>query len=555
MMNHQVYFAFSLVSLLVAGSVSGQIAFFDASIEAGTKIDTFVNTNGHSLGVNWIDYNNDLWPDLFAVNGHGELPHLYRNNGDGTFTKVDELLPKLPNVVMTQSIFADFDNDGDSDIYIVTDNPNWNGMMGQNVPDGPANLLLKNMWVENGGRVVEGQPLFVEVAATALIQNLVVPRPVELSTVSSIGATLPGYRSFTGGWLDYDRDGWVDIYVGNLAPTHNNGNNAANKNFLYRNLGNGTFEDVTMATGLESGDGSTNRPTLAFIAAHMDNDLWPDLYAVNVLYDAPGHFDLFFKNTGLGGFIDFTNQSPGLGETSYAGMGVDVADINLDGNWDIYISDLFSHLPGVGNTLNMGIGDGLFQPNSAMEAGVAASNSWGVNFFDADHDCYEDLFVVEMNNQPGLMYRNNGDGTFQDVSDQAGIVFPTLAARGSAIADYDRDGDLDIAFITTAGIVLYRNDTTNIGNWLQLKLHGTTSNADAIGALVRVWLNDPISGPRTLMRQIKGGSSGHGQDDLVVHFGVGDAKMINRVVIQWPSGKSKIMLAVPVNQLLEITEQ
>ena len=153
-----------LVGVLCPLVAFAQVQFTDVASQAGIAGDTYTSRTTHGLGVNWIDYDKDGWPDLFAVNGWNSAgPQLFRNEGDGTFSDQDALLPVLPNAEMMGSVYADYDNDGDSDIYIFTDNNN--GPVGPYA--GPANILLQNQWVENGNQVISGQPLFVDVAIAA----------------------------------------------------------------------------------------------------------------------------------------------------------------------------------------------------------------------------------------------------------------------------------------------------------------------------------------------------------------------------------------------------
>ncbi len=531
------------ILLFLVTSLSAQVRFTDVSLEAGVGEDFYNAPTNHSLGVNWIDYDNDDLPDLFLVNGgRGFTPHLYRNNGDGTFSNVDSLLPVFDdNVDMSGSVFADYDNDGDQDLYIFTDNQQWATVTGLHEEDGPANFLLKNLWVENGGRTVPGKALFEEVAAAAGVTDLADP-PL---------GPLPGMRSKTGGWVDYDRDGCVDLYVGHIVFGITSGD-IANRDRLYRNRCDGTFEDVTVQSQLDSGAALSYRQTLAFIAAHLDGDLQPDLYVVNVS-DQPLVFrDFLFLNNGDGTFENAADRSPGLGDDSQAGMGVDVADIDLDGDWDFYLSDLFNtpdDARPIGNVLYKGNGDGTFADNSALEDGVQGDQSWGVNFLDVDHDGYEDLFVVTMQGVPHcFLYINNGDGTFTDVSSD--VPMPTVAGRGSAFADFDGDGDLDLAAIAQSDVLkLFRNDTTPLGNWLRVRLRATQSNRSAIGSLIKV-----TAGPLNMMRQIKGGSSAHSQDELVMHFGLAQEATVDRIEVFWPSGVTDALTGVSPNQVLTIVE-
>ncbi len=214
------------------------IRFTDVAAAAGVGADRFFASSTHSLGVNWIDVDADGWPDLFAVGGDpGYPPRLYRNLGDGRFEAAHHLIPELPDYEMSGSVFADYDNDGDADIYLYTDNVQW-ALHGENVPDGPPNLLLRNLLVENGGRVPARRPLFEEVAAAAGVDDL----------AAAPYGPLPGHRSKAASWLDYDRDGCVDLYVSHLVI--NSAGTAATRDRLYRNGCDGTFTDATGAAGL-----------------------------------------------------------------------------------------------------------------------------------------------------------------------------------------------------------------------------------------------------------------------------------------------------------------
>ena len=521
----------ALVSLGTTEKTQAQIAFNDVAITAGIGTEFYSGDTGHGGGLIWLDYNNDGWPDLFMVNGVGFDCHFFRNEGDGTFSNQDALLPFIdPSLELTHANYADYDNDGDVDIYVTLA---WRTIG----PDGPANLLLKNLWMENGGGTIPGQPLFVDVAAAAGVDNLASP-PL---------GPLPGYGNFTAGWVDYDRDGCVDLFVGGMA--FEGSTQVTNTNTLYHNECDGTFTDVTVAAGLTAGGTDWLRPTLAFVAGHLNHDLWPDLYVVNAHDASPYHHDLIFINDGDGTFTEVATAMPGIGDDSGAGMGVDFADIDLDGDWDIYISDLVDPLnePVVeGNVLYLNNGDGTWNENSAPAAGVASKGSWGVTFFDADHDAYEDLFVAVMGDHE--LHQNNRNGTFTDISAAAGMG--NGGGRASAFADFDADGDLDIAVMNMFGVVnLYENVSTGIGNYLQFKLDATTSNRSAIGTLVRL-----TEGNRTLMRQMKGGVSAHAQDEALIHFGVNNRSLIDLVKVFWPSGTVQKLNNVVANQRITFTE-
>ncbi len=526
-----------------AGTADTPIRFTEVAVAAGAGDDRFFSRSTHSLGVNWIDVDADGWPDLFAVGGDPDYPpRLYRNLSGGRFEAAHHLLPELPPYEMSGSVFADYDNDGDPDIYVYTDNVEWS-LHGENLPDGPPNLLLRNLLAENGATIPAGGPLFVEAAAAAGVDDL---------AATPYGA-LPGHRSKAASWLDYDRDGCVDLYVAHLVI--NAAGSAANRDRLYRNDCDGTFTDATEAAGLYQGI-TAYRGALLVLGAHLNDDLWPDLYVVNVAGDyanRSSHVDQIHRNAG-GSFTQVFRDWPWIGDDAQAGMGIDTADVDGNGTWDLYVSDLNSGGTPLeeqpwGNVLYLGHPRGSFADNAAERAGVAGDDSWGVNFFDADHDGDEDLFVAAMaGSRIDLFFANRGDGTFRNVAAQAGVRVPD--GRGSAIADYDRDGDVDVAVVNQNGsLQLFRNDTARQGAALQLDLTGTDSNRSAIGAVVKVH-----AGGRVLMRQVKGGSSGHSQNSLAVHVGLGGESHADMVEVYWPAGGVVRWEGQPAGQRLRLVE-
>ena len=515
-----------------------QIAFTNVADVAGLDQESYTSSNNHALGVIWIDFNEDGWPDLFATNGYNNSNHLYQNNGDGTFTLVDNYLPPLPNYEYMGAVFGDYDNDGDSDIYLFTDHEILLQALPENPTDGPPNILLQNQWIENGGAVSE--PLFLDVTAAAGVEDLADDPPVE---------GYQGNRAPTGSFLDYDRDGHLDLYIGHWGTGHEGEPTLGDR--LYRNLGDGTFEDVTEAAGIRAGPEPEDfRSALAVIGGHLDQNFWPDIYVGNVKFVPPAAMDYIYRNGADGTFTDVIAESPGVGDDSNAAMGITLGDIDLDGDWDVYISDLGSGVPPQGNPLYLNNGDGTFADNSADLAGVTGANSWGVNFIDADHDGYEDLYVGTMGSGgDDLFYRNLKNGTFQDISATSGIAFGG-SNRGSALADYDADGDLDLACTYQNGVLrLFRNDTNNAGHWIQIRLEARHSNADAIGTLVRL-----ETAKRQLQRQVLGGTSSHSQDQLPVHFGLYTDTTAETIDIQWPSGIWDMLTNVAGDRLITVYE-
>ncbi len=546
-----------LFVLAAARAAGAQVLFTNVATSAGVGGQPYFALTVHGLGAACIDVNRDGWPDLFCVNGKGSPSHLYLNQGNGTFVVRDDLLPPLPDVEKPGAIFADYDNDGDEDIYVYTDHYilELTGQPEPNPQDGPPNLLLKNRWIELGATLPPaGQPLFEEVAAAAGVDDLpAAPFP------SITGTNYPGYRAVTASWLDYDRDGWVDLYVGHWACANTHAE--SNWNRLFRNQGDGTFAEATLAAGLHGpGDSVGLRPTLVVAGGHFDQDLWPDLYVGNISCSPNEplslHLDVYYRNTGLGTFVDATSESPGLGDDAGAAMGIAVGDIENDGDWDVYITDILEQsvdAPPPGNPLYLGNGNGTFQDNSAPAAGVAGNSSWPTNFFDADDDGDEDLFMGSMGSVQPLnkFWVNDGAGSFTDVSAASGVQDPTKFSKGSAVFDYDRDGDLDLVLSNGAfnKMSLLRNDSPDGNHWLGVKLEASVSNRSAIGTVVKARV-----GSQTMMRQVLGGSSAHSQDELVPHFGLGSATVVDSLEVFWPSGLVTHLSNVAADQYVTVTE-
>ena len=553
-MNPRICSVVACIAISAPGA-SAQLHFTDQAVNAGLGSQVHKSNNGHSLGVLWIDVNNDTWVDIFACNGKNLNAHLYLNDQDGTFTRRDDLLPPLANLEHSGAVYADYDNDGDSDIYLYCDHEinELNGVPNPNPPDGPPNSLLKNLWVESGNQLPASGPLFVDVATAAGVDDLA-PSP--------FGPTYSGYRSIAASFIDYDRDGHVDLYMAHWGCGQIDQPSIWDR--FFHNNGDGTFTDRTVEVGLvPPTDTERLRLALAMIGGHMDRDLWPDLYVANVhcepaiIYD---HRDLFFRNVGDGTFVDATAESGGLGDDTRAPMGCTLGDPDNDGDWDLYMSDInkpsTDALP-VGNPLYLSNGDGTWNDNTADIAGVVDDTSWPVNFFDVDQDGFEDLFVGtttgEVVNAKNIIYENNQDGTF---TMHLGLVGGVLGfgARGSAIADYDKDGDIDLlvvnnAFTSGDPLELYRNDTPNQGHWLQIGFTATESNRSAIGTLVKIRVGNQI-----MMRQVLGGSSAHSQDSLLVHFGLGAATVVDEIDVFWPSGIVNNLLNVAADQVINVVE-
>jgi len=472
--------------------------------------DTFTTGNTRTGGCCWIDYNGDYWPDLFITNGSGSEHLLYRNDGDGTFTNVSFLVLK-PDILLEDAgaLFGDLDNDGDEDLLVIVDDPVFDPL-GPNPVEGGPNLLYVN----------QGDGTFVE---DGLAAGIVDPL---------------GRRNITGALGDIDRDGWLDAFLARWAPDNEAG--LVMDDRVLKNAGDGTFVDATAETRVDS----YGRQTLACQLMDFDVDGWPDLYVacVGPTMDEPDSNDILYQNCNDGVmFCDVTGDPHVIGDDARSAAGVDVGDVDNDGDLDVYVTDG----PGggtvpSGNVLYLANGDGTFADDSCDVAGVCADSSWPCTFLDVDLDGWVDLFVgtTEAGSRD-YVFHNNGDGTFGEFRNRAILG---NEARGAAAADYDGDGDVDL-FIQNLNSpsALYRNDTGTDRHWIELKLVGTASNRSAIGAIVRV-----TAGGTTQTRLVTGGDGAHSQSELAVHFGVGEARAVD-VAVDWPSGAQQAFAEVPVD--------
>ena len=469
-------------------------------------------------GCAFIDYDNDGWLDILIANGmdwpghfrqHSTLK-LYRNNRNGTFTDVTAASGLNVEMYAMGLAIADYDNDGWPDIYVTC--------VGQN-------RLFRN----NKGRFSD------------------------VSNQSGLGSRV-GF-STSALWFDYDRDGMLDLFVCNYvkwSPEHDVFCAADGRNksyctpeayrgstcWLFRNKGNGTFEDVTAKSGIFD---STSK-SLGVAMFDYDRDGWLDLLVANdtqpnKLYR--NNRDGTFSETGVRAGVAFSEDGK-----ARAGMGVDVADFENSGLAGIAITNFDNEM--------MALHKGGTLADVAVKSGVGAASrnslGFGCLFADLDLDGWLDLVAVNghidstaRNLRPGAVYAqaphvflNEGKGLrFRDVATEVGFGTARVA-RGLACGDFDRDGDVDLLVTTNQGpALLYRNDVSNGNRSLRLHLTGTKSNRDAIGTLVRLFTPD---GQQT--RMVKTGSSYLSQSELTLTFGIGRRDTADRMVVEWPSGRT-----------------
>ena len=511
-------------------------------VQDSTQTDQKYYLETMGTGVGWIDYDQDGLMDLYFVQSaatdaykpaHPLRSALYHNNGDGTFTDVTEKAGVGGEGHYGQGVaVGDFDNDGYPDLYVTG--------------YGRAILYHNN-----------GNGTFTDVTAKA-------------------GVADEGNWSTSAGWFDYDKDGWLDLVVTNYidwTPKNNlwcgerrpgyrsycNPNNyRGQRTKIYHNNHDGTFTDVSDKSGV----GKPESKGMGVVLADFNNDGWPDIAIANDTWP-----NFLFLNNHDGTFRDVSLIS-GLAASEdgryEAGMGIDAADVDGDGWLDVYITHLDFEL----NRLYHNNGDETFTDvtyksgigNKAMLlSGVAAK------FIDYDNDGWTD--IVQLNGamldnvnlyheeisykEPLLMYRNTGKGHFEKVSDSLGPDFQRpVAGRGLATADFDNDGDIDIAINNRGDYPeLLRNDGGNANHWLEVLLIGTKSNRDGIGSVLKLTSEGFVH-----VEQSEGGSSYMSASDPRIHFGLGKRTKIDSLVITWPSGHVDKLTDVPIDKIIAVKE-
>lgn len=529
------------------------VSFTDIAINAGLSEATIyggvaakkyiIETNGS--GVAFFDYDNDGWMDIFIMSGtrlegfkKGEEPtnRLYHNNKNGTFTDVTDNANLRRTGWASGVAVGDYDNDGFEDLFLTY----W----GQNA-------LYRN----------NGNGKFTDTTEKSKLKTN--------ETRWGSGAT----------FIDYDRDGDLDLFVANYlifdiakVPEAGKGANCVWKgipvncgpkglptdtNLFYQNNGDGTFSDVSVNSGVAK---VTGRYSMTAIVTDYNSDGWPDIY---VACDSTA--STLYRNNKNGTFTDVSLESG----TAYsedgnaqAGMGVSIGDYDGDGLTDIFKTHFADDLP----ILYRNSGREYFEDASRL-AGFDHTRhvQWGTGFADFDNDGWVDILTVTGNvypeiekifkeypyRGPRLVYQNLGNGRFKDFTAQAGSgVAETKSSRGSAYGDFDNDGDIDIVVMNmNEPPSLLRNDLRSTNNWLTIKLTGTKSNRSAIGA--RVTLKN---GTRMQTREVTSQSSYYSHNDLRVHFGLGVNHATETIEIRWPNGNVETIKNISANQFISIKE-
>ena len=530
------------------------VSFVDVAAEAGLRMKfTYGNETrkkyvieANGSGAAFLDYDNDGLPDIFLVNGSrlegfpkaaAPTNYLYRNEGKGRFRDVtrDAGLDRAGwgNGVCA----ADVDNDGNLDLYVTY----WG-----------SNVLYRN----------NGNSTFSDVTARA-------------------GVGGPGSEWSTGcTFLDYDRDGHVDLLVTRYID-FTPGKTPMPGQFpfctwkgspvycgprglpfggatLYHNRGDGTFEDVSIHSGIRK---AKDFYAFTAVAADLDGDGWTDIY---IACDSTP--SLYFRNNRDGTFREIGTEA-GVAYSEHggeqAGMAVSVSDFDNDGRLDILKTNFTGDYPNLYRSFRKG-----FFNDVSVKAGLGVNPSyivWGTGLVDLDNDGWKDILQVtghvypevqsidrtEPYKTPRLVYRNLGNGRFEDVSAMAGPgVAQAYSSRGAAFGDFDNDGDIDVVVMNMhEAPSLLRNDLKGANHWFKVKLQGTKSNRAAIGATV-VLRAGKLSQTEPVLSQ----SSFLSHNDLRLHFGLGDAARVDGITVRWPSGDVEEFPGAPADGLALLVE-
>ena len=520
-------------------TATAKIRLEDASDKAGIRFTHSFGSRqlgslleGTGAGCVWIDYNNSGLPSLYVVNGRPlddsihpyplkEKPsppphnHLYRNDGNGHFTDVTEQAGLDPDMYAVAVAAADYDNDGYQDLLVT----------------GYGKVVLYHN---------DGNGHFTDVTAKAGIK-------ADRWAISST-------------WLDYDKDGCVDLFVGRYVkfdPKYRNYYAADNypgpldyagdTNLLFHNNCNGTFTDVSEKSGLSAFVGRT----MGVTAADFDNDGWDDIYVAN---DRTENF--LFRNKHDGTFEEVANDTGtafGQNGEATSSMGPVFTDFEGRGILDLWVTDghynRFLRNTGKEGFEDIGASNGISQANAQYV-------SWGTGVYDFDNDGNPDILIfhgglIHLIPQEHTLFRGLGNGKFEDISEQAGDVLNVrTVARGACFADYDNDGKVD-AYLVNLGApgTLLHNVSPDGGHWIAVKLVGSKSNRDGIGARLEV-----MAGSKRWTAERVAGSGYLSQDDARVHFGLGAVTQVDKITIHWPDGRDQVVDKPALDRVITVEE-
>lgn len=536
-----------------------KVTFSDITVESGIRFKHFVGERTIQLpedmgsGAAWGDYDNDGWEDLYLSNFSGSMDlaeealqnsaahsQLYHNNQDGTFTEVSVQAGVNLRALANACAWGDYDNDGYLDLFVSSYGKNYlyhNNGDGTFIEAGQNTGISKyeNYWagVTWGDYDLDGNP------------DIYVCGYVDYQSSASRGAT-----------LQYNAEVPASINPSSFKPI---------RNLLFHNNGNGTFSEVAEKAGV----GNEAGRSLAAAWCDFDEDGLPDLYVANDVSD-----NALFRNNGDGTFDDVSYTSF---VADYRGaMGIGTGDWDNDGDFDMFITHwiaqenaLYSNLMSQLNTKDISASNRIKFMDEADRYGLGQIAlefiGFGTFFFDYDNDGKLDIFItngstfqkrdkpkelIPMKDQ--LLWNRGSKEGFFDLSSVSGSYFTeSFVGRGAAYADYDNDGDLDVVVINNQGPAkLLRNDGGNKQNWIKLKLKKNHSNTFALGTKIRL-----VSGQTEQIRQVGSQGSYLSQNSLIQHFGLGEYSTVDTLEVTWPGGKRLIKHHLKTKQLITLTEE
>ena len=461
-----------------------------------TKVTSgaIVNDAAYTEGVYWFDYNNDGLLDMFAANITNQNNILFRNDGSGNFTKITTGALVNDGGFSYGASIGDYNNDGFPDIFVV---------------NGGSSASQNNFFYTNNG-----DGTFTKVTTGTF--------------VNEIG------NSWGSSSVDYDKDGKLDIYTANYNRN----------NFLYKGNGDGSFTKISAGAIVNDGGNSLNCAW-----GDYDNDGYPDVFVANANFTT-GENNFLYKNNGDGTFTKITTGS--IVNDGGNSTGASWGDYDNDGDLDLFVTNYFTE----NNFLYRNEGGGVFTKITTgqivNDGGASVGSAWG----DYDNDGDLDLFVSNDNDQNEFLYDNNGNGTFTKIT-TGDIVNSGGRTNGATWGDYDLDGDIDLYAANGNQPVqqnnfLFRNNGTP-NNWINIYCKGVISNRSAIGT--RVIASALINGVRIKQtREISGQTGYNAQNSLNVELGLGNAAVIDTIIIKWPSGVTDVYLNVAGNRFITAVE-
>ncbi len=450
------------------------------------------NEGEYGGGVSFVDFDQDGWDDItFCQNNQN--PRFYRNLG-GSFLLQPYI--NMQGLEMKSLNWVDYDNDGDLDIFAT-------------YLDAPFRLFRNN-----------GNMQFTDI------------------TIAS-GFPLTNYRTFGSSWGDYDRDGYLDVYISNYNGTGQG--DPTIQNLLFHNNGNGTFSNTTVFAGVGNG----NNYTFMSLWIDYDKDIWPDLFVINDRYTSE---NFLYHNNGDGTFTD-VSYAAGVGGYFIFSMSDTGGDYDNDGDLDIYITNGVA-----GNVMHRNNGDGTFTDASEESNTVLNRFTWCAQMADYDNDTWQDMHIcgtpfIDSDGQ-NIFLKNMGDGTYANTTEAANMLNDVGFTYSSAVGDYNNDGYPDIALSkkNPGYSVLWKNIPQE-NNWLKVKLIGIQSNREGVSSWIEAYVDN-----RQFTRYTYCGEAYLSQASYTEIIGLGQYELIDSLIVRWPSGIIDIWYNIPVNQSLDLEE-